>query len=273
LIVVRDLAGRDVKDLMTDLAEPSKSPSAGGQDDVREIVRTIAYALLITLVLRIFLFQPYTIPSASMQPNLLEGDYLIVSKSSYGYSRHSIPFSPALFSGRVFGRVPQRGDVIVFKLPRDGRTDYVKRLVGLPGDRIQMKAGQLVLNGKAVSRHPLTPVTLDTGYGFSRPVARYAEVLPNGRSYVTYDLGPDGEGDDTPVVIVPEGHYFMLGDNRDNSLDSRFPLEIGVGMVPADNLVGKAKIVMMSWNKGASLAKPWTWIMNARSDRFLHMLK
>jgi signal peptidase I len=254
---------------MTDDSELTQSPpEPGARDDVVEIARTILYALLITLILRIFIFQPYTIPSPSMEPTLIEGDYLIVSKSSYGYSRHSIPFSPPVFSGRFFERAPERGDVIVFKLPRDGRTDYVKRLVGLPGDRIQMRSGQLIINGVAVPRTPMSPIVVDNGYGQHR-VARYSETLPNGRRYVTYDLSVDGEGDNTAVFVVPERHYFMMGDNRDNSLDSRSSPEIGVGFVPAENLVGRAKVVLLSWRPGASIFKPWTWVLNLRTDRFL----
>ena len=263
-------AGPGDKARMTQVSElPQSAPQPGARDDVAEVVRTIFYALLITLILRIFIFQPYTIPSPSMEPTLIEGDYLVVAKSSYGYSRHSIPFSPPLFSGRIFEQIPARGDVVVFKLPRDGRTDYVKRLIGLPGDRIQMRSGQLFINGVGVPRTSMSPVMVDDGYAPHR-AARFAEVLPNGKRYVTYDLSPDGEGDNTAVFVVPEGHYFMMGDNRDNSLDSRSPPEIGVGFVPAENLVGKAKVVLLSWSQGVSIFKPWTWVSQARTDRFLH---
>jgi signal peptidase I len=251
----------------SDAAEKS-----GPVNEFIEIVKTVVYALLIALVLRVLFFQPFTIPSASMEPNLLEGDYIIVSKWSYGYSRHSIPFSPPLFDGRILAQEPQRGDVIVFKLPRDGRTDYIKRLIGLPGDRVQMRRGQLYVNGEMVARQALPPVMIDSGYGFTRSVERYRETLPNGRSYVTYDYGPGGDLDDTPVFVVPEGHYFFMGDNRDNSLDSRAP-DGGVGFVPADHLVGKAQIILLSWDRGASIFKPWTWVMDARPNRFAKILE
>ena len=256
-----------------DVHSGDSSEKSGALNEVVEIVKTVVYALLIALFLRVLFFQPFTIPSASMDPTLLEGDYIIVSKYSYGYSKNSIPFSPPLFKGRVLERKPDRGDIIVFKLPRDGHIDYIKRLVGLPGDRIQVKGGVLFINDKAVPRKALPPVMVDSGFGFTRNVERYQETLPNGKSYITYDFGPDGEVDNTGVYVVPEGSYFFMGDNRDNSLDSRVPAEIGVGYVPAENLVGKARIIMLSWNKGASLFKPWTWVLDARPSRFFHTLK
>ena len=257
---------------MTDRAETA-SDKASGVNDFVEIVKTVAYALLIALFLRVLFFQPFTIPSASMEPTLLEGDYIIVSKFSYGYSRHSIPFSPPLFKGRIMERAPERGDIIVFKLPRDGRTDYIKRLIGLPGDRVQMRQGRLWINGKEVVDKELPPVMIDSGYGFTRNVQRFQETPPGGRTFITYDFGPDGDVDNTPTFVVPEGHFFFMGDNRDNSLDSRVPAEIGVGFVPAENLVGKAQIILLSWNPGASLFKPWTWVLNARPSRFFNILQ
>ena len=260
---------------MTDRAQIADGPDkASGVNDFLEIVKTVAYALLIALFLRVLLFQPFTIPSASMDPTLLQGDYIIVSKFSYGYSRHSIPLSPPLFEGRILERMPQRGDIVVFKLPRDGHTDYIKRLIGLPGDRIQMRAGRLWINDQQVEARELAPVMMDSGYGFTRNVQRFEETLPNGRTYITYDFGPDGEVDETPTFIVPEGHYFFMGDNRDNSLDSRVPgRDQGVGYVPAENLVGKAEIILLSWNAEASLFKPWTWVVDARPGRFVNSLK
>jgi signal peptidase I len=241
--------------------------------EIVEIVKTVVYALLIALFLRVLFFQPFTIPSASMEPNLYEGDYIIVSKFTYGYSRHSIPFSPPLFSGRILERAPHRGDICVFKLPSDGHTDYVKRLIGLPGDRIQMKEGLLYVNDKLVAREPLSPVKTETPYG-ERDVARYQEQMASGRTFVTQDFGPDGEWDNTDVYTVPEGMYFMMGDNRDNSSDSRVPPAAGgVGFVPAENLVGKAQIILLSWKPQASIFKPWTWILDARPSRFFKVLQ
>jgi signal peptidase I len=249
----------------------TKTSAAG---EVVEIVKTVVYALLIALFLRVIFFQPYTIPSASMEPNLYEGDYIIVSKYTYGWSRHSIPFSPPIFNGRILARQPHRGDVVVFKLPRDNHTDYVKRLIGLPGDRIQMKNGLLYLNGQQVQRQYLGTEKEDTGYGFVRDVFRYRETLPGGVSFVTDDWGPDNDLDNTGVYVVPEDHYFMMGDNRDNSSDSRVPpSDGGVGFVPAENLEGKAQVILLSWTPGASIFKPWTWILDARPSRFFHLLK
>ena len=251
-----------------------KAEKSGVLHETWEIVKTIVIALLVALLLRVFLFQPFTIPSASMEPTLLEGDYIIVSKYAYGYSRHSAPFSPPVFDGRVMESEPRRGDIVVFKLPRDGRTDYIKRLVGLPGDRIQVREGRLFVNGEAVKRQDAGQGRIETPFGFERPVQRYRETLPGARnSFVTNDLGPDGEVDSTGVYIVPRGHYFMMGDNRDNSVDSRYPPEFGVGYVPAENLVGKAELILFSWHPEAELFKPWTWFTEVRPSRFFTPLK
>jgi signal peptidase I len=252
-------------------APPEKN---GAMAEIVEIVKTIVYALLIALFLRVLFFQPYTIPSASMEPNLYQGDYIIVSKWTYGYSKHSIPFSPPLFSGRILERKGHRGDIVVFKLPHDNSTDYIKRIIGLPGDRIQMKQGLLYLNGQQVPRVSLGTVREDSGYGFMHDVTRYRETLPGGKTYVTNDFGPTGDLDNTDVYVVPEGHYFMMGDNRDNSSDSRVsPDAGGVGYVPAENLEGKAQIILLSWKAGASIFKPWTWVMNLQPSRFFHLLQ
>ncbi|MDP1631538.1 MAG: signal peptidase I [Caulobacter sp.] len=254
-------------------AEGDENEGGGAVEEVVEIVKTVVYALLIALVLRVFLFQPFTIPSASMEPNLLKGDYIIVSKYSYGYSRYSIPFSPPLFKGRLFEQQPTRGDIIVFKLPADNHTDYIKRLIGVPGDRIQVKAGVVYVNDKVNARLAQGPGDPDTCWNGST-VQRFQETNMIGRSYMTYDCGPRGDVDDTGVYIVPEGNYFFMGDNRDNSLDSRVaPEASGVGFVPAENLVGRARIILLSWNGDASLFKPWTWFLNARPSRFFNVLK
>jgi len=260
---------------MTDAAETpteaitDETPEKNGAlQETVEIVKTVVYALLIALVLRIFLFQPFTIPSASMEPNLLQGDYIIVSKFSYGYSRHSIPFSPPLFKGRILGSAPKRGDIIVFKLPSDDKIDYIKRLVGLPGDRIQMRDNVLYVNEKPVPRVADGPGDPGVCWNGSQ-VQRYLETNMIGRTYKTYDCGPRNDLDDTPVFLVPAGHYFFMGDNRDNSADSR----ADVGFVPAENLEGKAQIILLSWNKDAKLFKPWTWFTDARPSRFFKILK
>ncbi len=260
---------------MSQNVQSAQSPEkSGAVNELVEIFKTIFWALLIALVLRVVFFQPFTIPSASMEPNLYQGDYIIVSKFSYGYSKHSIPFSPPVFKGRIFEQPAQRGDIVVFKLPSDNRTDYVKRVIGVAGDRIQMKNGLLYVNDKLVPRQALSPVREDVGGGYVREVARYQERLSNGRTYDTQDFGTDGELDNTDVFVVPEGHYFMMGDNRDNSSDSRVnPAIGGVGFVPAENLVGKAQIILLSWKPEASIFKPWTWILDAQPSRFFKVLK
>ncbi len=243
------------------------------QDELLEMAKTIGYALLIALVLRIFIFQPFTIPSSSMRPNLLIGDYVVVSKFSYGYSKNSIPFSPPLFHGRIFAGTPKRGDVIVFKTPAEGHKDLIKRLIGLPGDTIQVTAGALSVNGVALPRVADGVAEGDSSACPNRATPmRFLETNPDGRQYVTYDCG-QGDLDNTPVYIVPDGHYFFMGDNRDNSLDSRVSAEAGgVGYVPAENLVGKAETVMISWKEGSAVYKPWTWL-NLRWNRFFHSLR
>src|SRR5207244_1036897 len=188
---------------------------------VGEFVRLLIHAGIIALVIRTFLFQPFNIPSGSMKATLLVGDYLFVSKYSYGYSHYSIPLSPPIFSGRIFGSEPARGDIVVFRLPREDSTDYIKRVIGLPGDRIQMRHGLLRINGTPVKRERIEDFTeTEEGQGVTR-VKRWRETLPNGVSHTTLDLIDEGFYDNTQEYVVPAGHYFMMGDNRDNSTDSR----------------------------------------------------
>lgn len=248
-----------------------KSKKSGGGNETFEIIKTIVFALLIALVLRIFLFQPFTIPSASMEPNLYEGDYIVVSKWSYGYSKHSIPFSPPIFEGRVFGQSPQRGDIVVFKLPRDNKTDYIKRVIGLPGDKVQMINNVLHINGQPVKDVVVSEADLTNMYGM--PLIQARETTPEGRTFTIQDFGPGNDLDDTVEFEVPAGHYFMMGDNRDNSQDSRMDASSGVGMVPAENLVGKAEIILFSWEPGASLWNPVSWFSKVRPSRFFNVLQ
>jgi signal peptidase I len=234
----------------------TKTRSFGAE--AADTAKTIIFALLIALVLRVVVFEPFTIPSDSMEPGLHTGDYVVVSKWDYGWSRHSIPLGLPLFQGRVLERQgPRRGDVIVFKLPRDLTQNYVKRLIGVPGDRIRVSGGTVFINDKPI-RQADVGLTSDPGSP-DVTVLQRIEHRPDGRPYTTFDRGPDHDGDDTQTYVVPEGHYFMMGDNRDNSLDSRWPpMAMGVGFVPAENLVGQARFVLLSWH-GASLWKPWTW--------------
>jgi signal peptidase I len=246
-------------------------PTAGSE--TLEIVKTIVFALLIAFVLRVLLFQPFTIPSASMEPNLYEGDYIIVSKWSYGYSKFSsgLPINLPVGEGRIFGSAPARGDIVVFKLPRDDRTDYIKRVIGLPGDQIQMIANKLYINGVAVQDVVIGESEAADVFG-PRSVVRARETLPGGKSFNTQDFGPGGDLDDTGVYTVPAGYYFMMGDNRDNSIDSRVEQSAGVGFVPAQNLVGKAQIIAFSWEPGASLLNPVSWFTKIRPSRFFNVL-
>jgi signal peptidase I len=217
-------------------------------------VRVVLLGVAIAIGLRAFVYEPFNIPSESMMPVLRVGDYLFVAKWPYGVSRHSLPMAPPLWSGRLFGASPARGDIVVFKSPADNRTDYIKRVIGLPGDRIRMADGMVLINGVAVPRAPLAPfaapaegclATNRTAQGCR--VAHYRETLPGGRSYAVIDQVRGAPRDTTPEITVAPGHYFMLGDNRDDSADSRWSIaEGGVGQVPAENLVGRADRIFFS---------------------------
>jgi len=248
------------------VADKSIKKKSGG---LGETFNVIVQALVLALVIRTFLFQPFSIPSGSMRPTLLEGDYLFVTKWAYGYSRHSLPFSPNIFSGRIFGSAPERGDVAVFKFPPNPSLDYIKRVIGLPGDRVQMRGGELFINNVAVAREKVGQIDNPDITEETRPVDVYRETLPNGVSYDTLDLTPNGFGDDTREFVVPPGHYFMMGDNRDNSTDSRFT----VGFVPEENLVGRANIIFFSISDGASPLEIWKWPTLMRPSRLFNFVR
>jgi signal peptidase I len=237
-----------------------------------ETIKVVIQALLIAVVVRTVLFQPFNIPSGSLVPTLLVGDYLFTSKYSYGYSRYSIPFGPPLFSGRLWGSEPKRGDIAVFKLPKDNSTDYIKRVIGLPGDKIQVVEGILQINGKAVQRERIADYETSDAFGRTIAVPQYQETLPNGVSHRIIERDGDrGYWDNTYVYNVPAGHFFMMGDNRDNSTDSRD--ESSVGFVPFENLVGRAEIIFFSIDENASAWKIWEWPWTVRWNRLLRPIK
>jgi signal peptidase I len=249
----------------------SKS-TAKPEDSWQELVKTIVYAGLIAVVIRTFLFQPFFIPSGSMENTLLIGDYLFIEKFAYGYSRYSFPFGGWPLGEMTHGRFPamgpQRGDVIVFKTPTDNSTDFIKRVIGLPGDRIQMINDVLYLNDKPVPRQKIEDFvgTLDGEEGHW---TQYRETLPGGKSYVVLDKVTDGPLDSTEVFTVPAGHYFMMGDNRDNSLDSR----ADVGYVPAENLEGKAVFRFFSTDGSARIWEIWKWPFAVRYSRLFTLVR
>ena len=231
----------------------------GGQSSLGafiETLRTVIIAVLIAMGVRTFAYEPFNIPSSSMEPTLLIGDYLFVSKLSYGYSRYSFPFSPGLFDGRILFTEPVAGDVAVFRTPRDVKTDYIKRIVGLPGDRIEVREGILHVNGEAVKRELLLPSELDDIDYPSASGAVYIETLPNGRRHLIHEQFLDrGSYDNFEPVVVRPGHFFAMGDNRDNSQDSRSD----VGQIPFENLVGRADILFFSHDGKSAWWEFWRW--------------
>jgi signal peptidase I len=232
---------------------------------------SIFWAVALALLIRVFLFEPFNIPSTSMVPNLLIGDFLFVSKFSYGYSAKSIGYGLFDFPGRMMEKHgPERGDIVVFKLPTDPSIDYIKRVIGLPGDRIQVIHGILNINGKPIERTSLGTMNY---HDEARDVAfqKYDELLPNGVHHLIVEESDDGPLDNTPEYTVPPDHYFMMGDNRDNSQDSRVMSK--VGFVPAENLVGKAEIIFFSLNDDTAAWEIWKWPFAIRYGRLLHPIK
>ena len=221
--------------------------------------KTLFIAVFFATIIRSFFYEPFHIPSSSMKPNLLVGDYIFVSKFSYGYSKYSFPFAPNLFSGRIFQSKPQRGDVVVFRLPANPKINYIKRLIGLSGDKIQVIDGQIFIDGVVVEKKYVDNFIDSDG----RKIKRFAEILPGGKKIQILDQYPDVVQDNTGVYIVPEGHYFMMGDNRDNSQDSRF-LSV-VGYIPEENLIGKAKVIFFS--DETPFWQFWNWHKKIRWSR------
>ncbi|MEJ7934944.1 signal peptidase I [Sphingobium sp. AN558] len=272
-----------------------------GKSETKDFFWFLAKLALFVFVLRSFIASPFNIPSESMQPRLLIGDYLLVAKWPYGYSRYSLPFSIPLIPGRIFAATPRRGDVVVFKAPPSQKSDYIKRVIGLPGDMISVRSGTVYLNGTAIPKKKVADLVIPVSANMIEAAARegspspcyrpdfeqpapgggkqcrypqFRETLPAGqdypaKSYNVLDLVQDGAADDRDTVLVPEGHLFMMGDNRDRSADSRFPAIEGggIGLVPEKNLVGKAMISVFSTDGSANWLLPWTWITAARWNR------
>ena len=274
-------------------ARPSAAAEAAAPAQKKEgwweTIRFFLILFFAAVAIRSLLFAPFSIPSGSMLPNLYIGDYLFVAKWPYGYSRFSFPFGVARFHGRILGGLPERGDVVVFRYPGGGDEDYVKRVIGLPGDEIAVRGGVVILNGRPIPRRrladfamPVSPNSRCRGKGAVHETAgpagerlclfpHYRETLPGGRSYEVLDQVSDWDTDDFGPVTVPEGRLFVMGDNRDDSADSRVPLEEqGVGMLPVENLLGRATVAFWSTDGSAQWLKPWTWFSAARWDRIGH---
>lgn len=253
-------------------AKPAKTPPMSAREEWSELFRTAFIAIILAVLVRTFLLEPFNIPSGSMKPTLEVGDYLFVSKPAYGFSRYSFPFGMAPIEGRVMtrGHVPERGDVVVFKLPTNTGIDYIKRVIGLPGDRIQVTNGRLLINGVMIDREEIKLRRIEEA-GRESTVMEYLETLPNGVVHHIYEEGDNQPLDNTDVFTVPEGHYFMMGDNRDNSQDSR--VQDLVGFVPLENIVGRATRIFFSTNGYAHLGEIWKWPWSIRYDRIFDSVR
>lgn len=283
--------------------KPAPTHTPKPRSEWRDTLSFLLKLAILVFVVRSFVFAPFSIPSGSMLPRLLVGDYLFITKWNYGYSKHSMPWSLPLIPGRIFAKDPARGDVVVFKAPPTDNTDWIKRVIGLPGDTVQMRGGQLILNGKAIPKQPIADFVIPISPNFPAEspetrmrnisacredfveqgadgkqvcrIPRFREMLPSGVSYEVLDEGLNPAADDTELFTVPADHVFLMGDNRDNSADSRFaPLldnmgenRGGIRFVPMENLQGKAVVSFWSTDGGAQWLLPWTWFSAARFER------
>ena len=232
-------------------------------------LKSILIAIFIALVIRSFIFEPFNIPSGSMKPNLLVGDFIFVSKYSYGFSKHSLPFSIPLIPGKIFSKIPERGDVVVFKTPENNRTDYIKRVIGLPGDKIEIKNGIIFINGSEILRKKLNDFIDTDNKTINKRVRMYNEYFFN-KEINILDITDNGIADNTQLFNVPENHFFVMGDNRDNSQDSRFIST--VGFIPYENLVGKAQFIFFSL-ENARFLQIWKWPNSIRYERIFQKIQ
>ena len=232
-------------------------------------IKSILFAIFIALVIRSFIAEPFNIPSGSMKPNLLVGDFIFVSKWSYGFSKHSLPFSLPLIPGKIFSKFPKRGDIVVFKTPQDNRTDYIKRVIGLPGDKIKIEDGEININGEIVLRKKIDDFIDVNKDGTKTRIRQYEEYFFN-KNIQTIDITDNGIVDNTIQYVVPDNHIFVMGDNRDNSQDSRF-LNV-VGYVPIINIVGKAQFIFFSLENSRFL-QIWKWPKAIRFERLFQRIK
>ena len=231
-------------------------------------LKSIGLAVFIALLIRSFVAEPFNIPSGSMKPNLLVGDFIFVTKWSYGYSKHSLPFSIPLIPKKIFSNIPNRGDIVVFKTPEDNRTDYIKRVIGLPGDKIRVTNGEIYLNENKILRKKLNDFIDNDKNAFIKRIRKYQEYHDD-LTFEVLDIMDDGIADNTKLFLVPEGHFFVMGDNRDNSQDSRFKT---VGFIPIENLVGKARFIFFSLENSRFL-EIWKWPNAIRFKRLFKYIK
>lgn len=237
-----------------------------------EFMKTGLWAVFLAVLIRTFLYEPFNIPSGSMKPTLLVGDYIFVSKKSYGYSRYSFPFSLPVTDNRIWGsEKPKRGDVVVFRLPSNTSIDYIKRVVGLPGDRVQVMNGRLYINGNLIERRFIRREKTVDRFGQEAELSLYEETLPGGKTHLIYEAGDNGPLDNTAEYVVPAGHYFFMGDNRDNSQDSRVGDK--VGFVPLRNMVGRADRIFFSTDGTSGLVEFWSWFSATRFDRIFDKIE
>ena len=247
------------------------SDQNSAENEWMELFKTAFWAVLIAVVIRSLLFEPFNIPSGSMKPTLQVGDYLFVSKYSYGYSQYSFPYGLAPIEGRIWETEPKRGDIVVFKLPSDNKTDYIKRIVGLPGDTVQVRSGQLFLNDALIDREFVGEYPITDRFEKTTLLTEYRQTLPDGPTFSIYEAGDNGPLDNTKKFTVPAGHYFVMGDNRDNSQDSR--VQDHVGFVPFKNILGRADLIFFSTNGTARLWEFWKWPWTVRYDRLFDTIK